>query len=525
MYTVLVVDDEELICLGIKSMIERLKHPEISAVLLAANAAQAEDTIRGSSPEIVITDIQMPGTNGLEMIKTLTRVSPGIKFIVLSGYDEFQYAREALKLGVMDYLLKPASILELKNVLDSAVSALNMERQNSSQEQELRYRQLFLENSLRKLFLYKSLDEFDVINIFDRIRQLFPYTDFTVGLISLDGMAGAGVPGSNTGANIAGEGLSAAGDGWQTAGFMNDSGHNVIVVNHSHSLQHGIILPIFMDIAAAAKDRWGCSPTAALSASGVGIESLILLYRQAEKALSYRLVMGGTEVIEFEGIKDRPADTAHADWNLRELNEFLKLRKEEQVSSLIDTLLSQQDLANRSIDYVSRLFSGISRQLGGLAATDLQLSMEESVKPFESFATLQNMRIYLKERVHQIVMALKEEDTGKKVMASAMTYMRENMAEKISLAAAASRAGVSYTHFSRLFKKRTGMNFSEYLMKVRMEEAKRLLDDPTFKVYEVAAKVGYNDPKHFSRAFRLYYDISPLEYRSDASDSDLPENR
>lgn len=514
MYTVLVVDDEELICQGIKSMIERINHPEISEVFIADNALKAKLIIRDLHPSIVITDIQMPGVSGLEMIRSSNSEPNKIKFIVLSGYDDFQYVRESLKLGVMDYLLKPASMFELSTVIDNAVLSLNMEKRNSGYEDELKYWQKFLENNLRRVFMYKSVDDFDVIVIFDRIRKFFQYESFTIGIVRFMGNSGSGESGSSEGTGFGEEGNSISGPGWQAIGFVNDNGDEAVVVNHASALQSTNISAITKDLVCKKENCPGNGMTVALSNSSCGIESLIVLYRQAEKSLSYKLIMSQAEVIDFASIKDKPIDTAYSDRMLNELRELLKFPKEEKISSYIDDVFSLESLSNRSIDCTFRLYIGTCRQLTGMASAGQQMLREEFSRPFESFTALRDIRIYLKEAAYQSIKTLKEEGIAKTVIASTMNYVRENLGKDISLAVAANRANVSYTHFSRLFKKQTGMNFSEYLTKARMEEGKRMLDDPALKIYEIAGKVGYSDPKHFTRAFRLFYGISPMEYRS-----------
>lgn len=519
MYTVLVVDDEELICQGIKSMIERLNHPGVSKVLLAYTAAEARSVIRSSSPDIVFTDIQMPGENGLEMIQSLVSESLRIKFVVISGYDEFQYAREALKLGVLDYLLKPASIDELRDVLDNAVSVLNLEKRDSSEAKEQIYRRLLLENNLRKLFLYKSADDFDVRNILERLRPFFPHECYTLGIIrpnagSVRRDASPAGPGEDAG----GVGFR-AGEGWQASELRNEAGNEVVVVNHDSDLPPREVISAIVSAVSGEEDA-----TAGISSRGSGIESLTQLYRQAGKALSYRLLCGAA-VIEFSSIRDRAADAAFTDAKLEEFAKLVKSPDEKRLSDAIDSLFSAQSLSGHSIECVERLYHGVGRQLGSLAVSGKPDAGEDAAPPFDSFGTLGDVRIHLKETAYRRIKAMKEEESEKTVMASTMNYIRDNIGNEISLAVAANRASVSYTHFSRLFKKQTGMNFSEFLMKARMEEAKRLLCDPTLRIYEIAAKVGYSDPKHFTRAFRLYYGASPAECRSGANCQALNDAR
>jgi len=125
MYELLVVDDEEIICNGIKSMIERTGITAISQIRTAFDAQKALSYLDEFRPDILITDIKMPGMSGLQLMEEILDRRPNIKCIVISGYGRFQYAKEAFKLGAVDYLLKPVSICELREALLKTLSMLD----------------------------------------------------------------------------------------------------------------------------------------------------------------------------------------------------------------------------------------------------------------------------------------------------------------------------------------------------------------------------------------------------------------
>lgn len=144
-YSLLIVDDEELICSGIKSMITRMEDSRIQRVLTATELCEVNDIVKNIKPEIIITDIKMPEINGLQMAEDILKINPDCRFIVLSGYDDFAYAKRALKFGAVDFLLKPASMSELQGALNKAIEQIsyskNLKEQQDRWERSLRHRE------------------------------------------------------------------------------------------------------------------------------------------------------------------------------------------------------------------------------------------------------------------------------------------------------------------------------------------------------------------------------------------------
>lgn len=139
MYKILVVDDEELICKSLKALIERINIPNIGDIVLANCGFEAEKLIHEIKPHIVITDIRMPDIDGITLIQNALKNNKHLQFIVISGHDEFQYAKEAMKLGVINYLLKPVVTDELKETLEKTVEILRDKQNLKNSQEAVRY--------------------------------------------------------------------------------------------------------------------------------------------------------------------------------------------------------------------------------------------------------------------------------------------------------------------------------------------------------------------------------------------------
>ena len=129
----MIVDDEKLISEGLASKISRMGELNISKIIIQTDSMEAKDLALTIKPDIIITDIKMPGMTGLELMEIVRNEHPDIKFIVLSGYNDFPYVRKSFRLGAIDYLLKPVGMGELKERLTDIVEALDQERHGQYQ--------------------------------------------------------------------------------------------------------------------------------------------------------------------------------------------------------------------------------------------------------------------------------------------------------------------------------------------------------------------------------------------------------
>lgn len=509
MYKILVVDDEELIVKGIKSMIERMNHPLIGEVYIACEAYEAEELLEERQPDIVVTDIRMPDRSGLDLIRDASEQYQDVRFIILSGYEDFQYAKQAFKLGVLDYLLKPASFEELKNVLEKVVKVLESEKavQLERIRNDMEYRRLMLESRLNKLLSTGSLSAAGVVSILDELGIQFIHPYFSTAIFSF--------PEEFQEEKVLEDAKQffSSTEGLEVFIFFNYQNDLVLILNVSADRVRQNPLQLIRAWAAQLRQTADGEFFGALSETGTGTDNIPMLYKQAEKALAYRILREPYEIIDYA---DKSMKAGKLDLTGLKLNEFaanVKHLNMTEISQYIDSLFSRENLKDRSIDAIRRLYKSIALTISDASAERGDTETDDIFRDFYSFKSLADIRIYLKSKACNVQKMIRENAADRSVVDLAKKMILENYSRDINMAVVANSVAMSYNYFSKLFKDEAGMNFSDYLSTVRMEEAKRLLEDPSNRIGEVSASVGYDNPKHFTRAFKGYYGISPKDYR------------
>lgn len=510
MYNILVVDDEELICHGMKSMIQRINNPDIKEVYIAQNVYKAEEIINLYQVDIVMTDICMPQISGLDLIQYVKNINSNIKCIALSGYDEFQYVNSAYKLGVEDYLLKPVKIGNLESVLNTTVKLIEIQHQQQEiiEDSKQRFYKASLENKINKLFAMKSVPGSSLIDVFSEYNVIFDKSFFSVALIRFYNME----PFSQMAAlhaSIQNEILSFKNekciDILHLSSYNND---HILIFNHSGIDQKIEISEFLKSLSCNLNNKFAISFTLSLSNVCEQAGSVHFLYKNALKALEYKFFYGLHALIEYAEYMDTTNNPKGLEQHLSQLSESINARNHEKASNIIDTKIDLKYLNLSSLDSVRQLYSAIMHMIEEAKNSFERLYFSNPGRDFNTFSSLPELRDYIKD---QILKLCTDNNRNKEttVMRIAQKYIQENYHKNINLASVANTVSMNYSYFSKLFKDETGMNFTDYLMKFRMMEAKRLLDNTTFRIHEISSKVGYDDPKHFTRAFKKYFGVTP----------------
>lgn len=515
MYNILIIDDEELICRGLKSMVERSCHNDIKAIRTLSNPENANELVLKFKPDIIITDIRMPKMTGLELIKNISKLNKNIKFIVLSGYDDFEYVKEAFKLGVQDYLLKPVSVDELKDILNKIIITLKEEQQiKISQENKThQYMEAILENKLNKLFSGSQPSEENIIDTFNELNIVFPYSFFSVGALSFS-------EDNTEGRNL--ENIRLCFDKVRDE-FINkseivifyfyDLNHKLVFIfNHSKNIKIKQLKDYLIKLMNSLNESMNLLCFSSISEIGDNIKSIFISHFQAIEALEYRLVYDVNEVIEYAKIKDKNSIDDFCLRQLDKLKEYVINYNTVSISNLIDELFSKHNLKDINIKSIIRLYNKLISKINETAEEEhIALFID---KPFNSFNSLSDLKIYLKNLIFDFISMLKKRSSEKSISDVVKKYVNENYSKDIDMAVVSNMVSLSYTHFSKIFKDESGMNFSDYLTRVRMEKALEMLSNPLNKINDISKNVSYNNPKHFTRAFKNYFGFSPSEYRA-----------
>lgn len=512
-YNILIVDDEELICKGLKSMIERSNLKEVGQVSYTSEPVKIQDMVEGLNTNIIITDIRMPEITGLDLIKIISKINLNIKFIVLSGYDDFKYVKEAFKLGACDYLLKPASMDELKSMLEKVISNFKEEEKIklNKQNDTHKYMVAVLKNRLNEIF---SGNVENIEDLVDELNINFKYDNFSVSILSLYNNISKikNIETIRLCLDNIGQGIK---DRKELAifYFYHLNNNLVFIFNYTNKVNLENLNKYLQVLMQSLGESIGVNFFAAVSDNGVKIKSIVSCFIHATEALSYKLIYDFNKVINYSDIKNKENIECSFNWKLENIKEYIVTYNTSAISDFIDVIFSRENIQKLSMQSVNKIYNKtISRIKDIVDANELTL-LNEEFKEFMSFSQLSDLRIYLKTFVFAVITQLKGLSIDKSISDIVKKYVQENYYKDIDMAVVSNIVSLSYSHFSKVFKDETGMNFSDYLFKVRMEKALEMLSNPVNKIHEISQSIGYSSPKHFTRAFKNHFGFSPSEYR------------
>ena len=509
MIKMLVVDDEFFIRRGIIDSIPWADY-QIEICGEATNGEDALAKLYTLKPDIILTDIRMSPMNGLEFIDTVRKTHSHIKIIILSGYDEFEYARKAISLGVSEYLLKPVGAEELIRIVTEARDSILRERSSMKKAISMRLsalsawstpkNQISLESSWFCVFMFCVENPNDFIS-------------------------SASEKDSQT------DSLSRITEDYFTKYALNhivkklQDNVYTVMLNYPDS---------FFDTRQAANAfqeylsaKYHIMITIGLGQSYYGYSQLNTSYNEAFSALSYKYGLVRYSIISVSDIpKTMLRDYMH---NM----EFRHFSKESQFM-----LSYLKDSGEKLNLYITSLFERMAKQslsLEGAKTLILKLiilasytidiahysrmdckktiAFYKEIMAADSMSTLQEVTdasLTMLLRLYDSICNLEYQNMVRTVI----SYMQHHYASNISLNSLAEIVHVTPNYLSRVFKETTGENFKEWLTKFRLEKSKQFLADPSLKIYEVAKMAGFYDYKYFSQVFRKYNGLSASDYRA-----------
>lgn len=526
LYSVLLVDDEEEVIQIIMKKID-WESMGFKVVGYAHNGVEALEMAEEYQPDVVLTDIKMPYMDGLTLSRRLKELYRTIRIIIFSGFDEFEYAKEAIKIEVEEYILKPVNAMELKEVFQRIRENLDRERDekrniNKLQEYYMESLPLLQEN------FFASLIEGRVPN--NQIEKfLVNYQIQLKGpcyIVTILHASSTELPQDMNSflltvsvKKLAEEQLV---ERYKCRALMYLG--DVVLISQLESPEEVVAYTDAMDeFCRTAKAVCGARVTAGVGQICEELQELRMSYQGARNAVSYRALYGNTRAINIVEID--PQENSEEPWEdqaIREIIKKIKLGNREALEQGI--LTCRQKFSERSISlqkyriFVIELIAEITR-----FGNNNHINMDEvfcnyndiysmafqSESPEELWGWLLEISCKMQEMVSE-----ERQNTTKSFVTRAMEYVRERYADQnISIETVCKNLGVSAAYFSTVFKKETGKTFIGYLTDYRMEQAVELLLTTSDKTYIIAEKVGYSDPNYFSYAFKKKYGMSPSKYR------------
>jgi two-component system, response regulator YesN len=534
MYKIIIVDDEEEVRKGIIQKIEWNKF-SFEIVGEAENGREALDLIEDNVPDVVITDITMPLMDGLELAAILKENYPTVKIVILTGFDDFKFAQQAIKYRVVDYILKPVMPKDIDELIEK------------------------LKNRIDDEIAQKE----DVVMLRRHYNESLPVIrgEFLSSLIT-------GRPDANDVKNrVANYGLKLGGDLFIVAAANIDAKsfrNNVFeendielvkfaVLNISREIiekyffgevffhdENLVILAGFKDyektsvldksfsileeIRQNVEKYLKISITIGLGSMCNSLSKLRESYRTALAALDYRLIIGENKVIFIEDLEPQTADNVAFDEEKeKNLISSIKFGAQDDVKKAVDALFNDISGVKASFkDYqlylieITAAISKLSRnlQLDTGEIFDTNDTLYEKVFRLKS---LDEVRKWIEENCIKLMKHIsnKRQNTTAILLEKAKDYIKNNYGNnELSIQKLADHLHISPSYLSMIFKKYAGVTFLKYLVNIRLEAAKELLGNTDLKTSEIAEEIGYPEINYFSYFFKKNFGMSPREYKN-----------
>ncbi|MDY4902356.1 MAG: response regulator [Treponema sp.] len=474
MITIVIADDEKLIRAGIRKILTDNLGKEIN-VFEAKNGKEALELCQSENPDVLITDIKMPVMDGLELMGKVSELPKKIGVIVLSGFDDFNYAKTAISCGVLAYVLKPVDSKELISAVNQALSSARKIEQTKNEE------------TLRSIMIDGHLPN----------DEMFKMDNFPDGFYC----------------------VSIAGFHCTDAVISMENKNLFYVIEQKRDL---IILIVPDDNLFEFKNPSFSKFIIGVSVHSKSITDLRKLKSQSFAALLQSFFVANTRSkvpgIYYAVSGGAVSDFTESDGRYEKFTAALDLLSTEEIKKALNSLFDFSNLGKEKSSELlfynyNKILNNLFKRYPKFHDTDTYLYLKSlMIENIEQTECFEEWKRYVIDYTLYLTELLKRQQGKYPYVTKAIAYVNKHYSENITMATVANYVSMNYTWFSEKFKEQVGLNFNDYLKKFRMEQAKHLLEMGTYKVYEVAEKTGFKDVKHFMKSFREMNGMSAGEW-------------
>jgi len=474
MRKILITDDEKLTRAGICKII-RENFSDLE-VLEAKNGADALEILKNNKINILVTDIRMPVMSGIELMNQIQDKPDCPAIIVLSGFDDFSYAKEAIKCGALAYILKPIDKAELISNIEKVIGKQEKTEQSTDEkiissvisEGRITQKSQNLMTKLEKPFICALTSSANKAII----ERLIPHTQF----FNVD----------------------------ETQGFF----YSVFPQKYAEQIK-----------TAATNEENGFTGKISFSSPENNISNIRVIHRQAFIAyLSSFYQTEKSSIINYTSPSETP-DSVHTLEQFHSITSLLGISESQDLKHKITSVLTfESDSAeeNAVILYIiyNEIQSTLVRPYWAYIDKDSYLQAKAiMIENILKCASVQEWSNLLSDYTIYLNELIKQESSQYPFITKAIKYVKGNFMKDINMSVVANHVDVNYTYFSETFKEQTGVNFNDYLKRVRIENAKVLIEKGFYKVYEIAELSGFKDTKYFIKIFKEVVGCTPSEYK------------
>jgi len=459
---ILIAEDELIERKAMRKFIEH-HFTDLTVVGEAVNGRKAIELAETTQPDIIFMDIKMPGIDGLEAIGEINEKYPEIKFILVSAYDSFDYAKEAMQYGIKDYILKPAKKEEIVKALLRLQQEIALERKAKKQSTAL------LQEQFMRHVMHEPLPE----DTFSIKAELFPRMKSGCFFVMKSDEV------------------------YQLEAIKEVVESPYILQQNEEVTVMCMIAPVRLekaDILNLARKLYIAFDEKVYIGIGFPTSSLKKLPKSYQEAYTACLQLTAEQKSRYGFIQ---TNEKHHSELMTQLGYLVEKGQPDEAIHLFKQY--EAELTESEKEDIYMMIKNV------LTAKDIPLPNS----PFTSLKTTDDWYNYL----HLCCMKIKVFYQSKQYISQAKTYMQEHFHKAITLENVADAVNLSPNYFSNMFKQEFGETFIDYLTKIRLEKAKGLLEKNELSLKEISFIVGYKDPNYFSRVFKKHYQVSPKHFQ------------
>lgn len=529
LYNILLVDDETDVLEAMKKKIDW----EALGFCLAGTAENGQEALEMAEQlhvDVVMTDIKMPYMDGLTLCKKLKENYRNIKVVIYSGFDDFEFAREAVHLEAEEYLLKPISSKDMENVFGKIKKKLDEEfNQHRNVNKLYEYYRKSLP-AMQEQFVMGVLEGKITGERLKNMMEMYELDLNAPYYVAVNLYAEAAVKEqSEKTAQLLNFSLRDMAEEYlkEKMSFycINYLDEVIFIFMLQEDKEIENVLYHVDQICKMGSRVLDVQVTGAVGQPCNSLDTLLSSYQEAKTAMEYRTILGGSQVLYIKDIEPNPQDSvAFMEYDFQNLVRAVKIgdRKEtdEAIQSFMDSLRNGCITPNQyqlicmelstELMKIGRSYKLRTKQIFGAGE---HIPWQELYKHL----SVDELESWLREICNNLRHTLRHErsDSTIRLTEQAKAYIGEHYKENdLSVETLCHQLNVSAAYFSTIFKKEVGLSFVAYLTKIRLEHAVELLRTTEDKTYVIAEAVGYTEPNYFSYVFKKQYGISPSKYRA-----------
>lgn len=523
MYSVFIVDDEHIVLEGIRNTID-WDNSQFTFAGEASDGELALSMIHEMKPDILITDIKMPFMDGLELAKILKKIQPWIRIIILSGHDEFEYAKAAISIGVEDYILKPFTHEDLIKSLTKVAANLDKEKKQLSDmtqlREELESNSTLMRNKFLSDLVLGNIDHAEAMQKSSSLNLDFISRYYKIIINDLRNEKQ-----NHNAIQEAKVRLNSLVKNWPDviSFFIGPERCVCILKGNSREDIDNSSFDYAEAIEHIVTQHLDCNVISSISKTVDHFSQIGECYNDADKILQMTRIWNKSRILSSDDVKNS-SDGKISLQDKDPLVDNLKYAGKNEIDSIISHYIEILNDNSQSftviasyllvdvIMAVSKLIEELDGKVNEIMPEILQHSFVEK--------SIQNEEIFVKNIRNILTRLLDYRDSRIQgrygdVIIKAKDYIEKNYASQDTcLSTVADVVHLSPNHFSTIFSQECGITFIEFLTNVRVEAAKKLLKETDMKGSDIAYECGFGDPHYFSFIFKKTTGMSPREWRN-----------